>query len=139
MHLGSGYSVEAQVTGEDIVGGLQFVVIPSSQPSRPPPYVKPSISVANYPALSLGIETLRKKSVLLQSASRFTTTVEDLTIMIQEAEGIPPDQQRLISLTRQLQDGKYCNTHMDKPLAYPPPGLTLQESEIPDVGMPSLP
>ena len=32
MPLGSGYSVEAQVTGEDVAAGLQFEITPSVQP-----------------------------------------------------------------------------------------------------------
>lgn len=34
MPLGSGYSVEAQVTGQDLVGGLQFHITPSTPPAR---------------------------------------------------------------------------------------------------------
>ena len=33
MPLGSGYSVEAQVTGQDLVGGLQFHITPSTPPA----------------------------------------------------------------------------------------------------------
>lgn len=35
--LGSGYSVEAQITGEDVLGGLQFEITPAT---RPPPPIK---------------------------------------------------------------------------------------------------
>ena len=36
MPLGSGHSVEAQVTGQDLVEGLQFHVTPSTPPPTPP-------------------------------------------------------------------------------------------------------
>ncbi|KAL9130582.1 MAG: hypothetical protein Q9175_006983 [Cornicularia normoerica] len=37
MPLGSGYSVEVQVTGQDVLGGLQLHVTPSTSPPTPPP------------------------------------------------------------------------------------------------------
>lgn len=43
MPLGSGYSVEAQITGQDQVGGLQF----QATPSTPPPTSSPSLVHAN--------------------------------------------------------------------------------------------
>lgn len=35
MPLGSGYSVEAQITGHDEAGGIQFMVVPSQPPRTP--------------------------------------------------------------------------------------------------------
>lgn len=41
MPLGSGYSVEAQITGADLIGGLQFDITPVKENlSRFPPYVR---------------------------------------------------------------------------------------------------
>ena len=34
MPLGSGYSVDAQVTNQDIIGGLQFFITPTKQPKQ---------------------------------------------------------------------------------------------------------
>lgn len=30
--LGSGYSIEAQITGQEVTGGMQFLVVPSIRP-----------------------------------------------------------------------------------------------------------
>ena len=108
MPLGSGYSVEAQITGQETTGGLQFVIIPSA-PLPPPtvlPYVQTELPVAKYPALSLRIMTLTGKSILINCPSKLTTTVESLKHVVKDAEGIPPDQQRYVYAHKQLEDSE---------------------------------
>lgn len=53
--MGSGYSVEAQLTGDDSVGGLQFEVIPLKVHREPP--TNGFISLTFRPQFQNGIET----------------------------------------------------------------------------------
>jgi len=77
MPLGSGYSVEAQMTGEDLVGGLQFEIIPAPKLPLPPP--EPPVclpmepySGPEYPIGALSIVTLTGKVILLPGLSAST-------------------------------------------------------------------
>lgn len=93
--LGSGYSVEAQITGEDVVGGIQIEVIPI-MPCRVPG------SVSQW--LEICIKTLTGKSLMLSVSTDHS--IDHLKSMIQDREGIPPNQQRLVFAGKQLQDGE---------------------------------
>lgn len=94
---GSGYSVEAQITGQDLVGGLQFEITPR---------VKPPRLVGNpaddYP---LYVKTLTGRTIHLEVYSELD--IYGVKCLIQEQEGIPPDQQRLIIAGKVLEDGKF--------------------------------
>lgn len=94
MPVGSGYTVEAQVTGEDITGGLQFEITPAK--------VNAESTVHK-----LFIKTLTGKTITLSRLSALTT-VGQIKNMIMKKEGIPPDQQRLIYSGQSLnEDCKY--------------------------------
>ncbi|KAL8870891.1 MAG: hypothetical protein Q9198_007529, partial [Flavoplaca austrocitrina] len=89
MPLGSGYTVEAQVTGQDVAGGMQFVVIPSI----------PAASHARGPGqprtMSIFVKMLTGNTIKIDNIVE-GVTMEQLKLSIQDSEGIPPDQQRLV-------------------------------------------
>jgi len=74
--VGSGYSVEAQLTGADTVAGLQFEIIPTER--------IPQILV----------KMLTGETVTFDV--RLPCLVDDIKRMIEELSGIPVDRQRLI-------------------------------------------
>lgn len=86
MPLGSGYSVEAQISGADLIGGLQLEVVP----------------VKETPASHIFICTLTGKKIPLNVSE--SHTIGEVENLITDAEGIPQDQQRLIFDDRQLDD-----------------------------------
>lgn len=87
--LGAGYTVEAQITGEEFAGGIQFEVVPRKLP-------------VHNGLFDIIVLTLTGKFIMFRVTA--TNTVNDMKCMIQDREGIPPDQQRLIYGGEQLED-----------------------------------
>ena len=120
MPLGSGYSVEAQITGQDLHGGLQFHITPSIPPARDlstllkcdfSMITKSEIAALKGPnppgfndsPIQIMVKTLPGKVLdLLVLRSDF---VAELKLQIAET-GIPFDHQRLICAGKQLEDRK---------------------------------
>jgi ubiquitin len=105
MPLGSGYTVEAQITGADLVGGLQVEVVPAKE-SPPIPrtlYRNPIIAKPpGTPHFTIEVHSLTGKAMAF-SVSKLHT-IDEVKSLIQDEDGIPPDQQRLVYAGRQLED-----------------------------------
>lgn len=105
MPLGSGYTVEAQITGADLIGGLQIEVVPAKEfLSVPRTLYGNSIIVkpAGTPYFSIEVRSLTG-TILTLDVSKLHT-IEEVKSLVQDHEGIPPDQQRMIYKGRQLED-----------------------------------
>jgi hypothetical protein len=93
MPVGKGYSVEAQLTGDESVGGIQIEITPSIMQPRPRTNGRMFITVQALTGKTLKFAVSTKHSV------------EQVKEMIWEVEGCPPDQQRLVFHGKQLEDG----------------------------------
>lgn len=95
MPLGSGYSVEAQVTGQELTGGMQFLVVPTI------PRQVLSRGPRKAGTIRVFVKTLTGKTLEIYNLGS-NHTFDDIKEEIMEKEGLPLDKQRLIFAGKQL-------------------------------------
>lgn len=91
------YFSKANFGWEGKYAGEQFLP-PQVRVRLSPPFPE-SLSIERF---QIFVKTLTGKSIAL--ATTYANSVEQVKCMIQEKEGVPPDQQRLIHAGRQLED-----------------------------------
>lgn len=110
MSLGSGYTVEAQITGADLVGGLQIEVTPVKEmyahalPSREAFVATVHPKPAGTPHFDIYFKTLVNKLIPIKVSALHT--IDEVKELIAARGQIVPDQQRLMCRSVQLEDGR---------------------------------
>ncbi|KAI1288786.1 hypothetical protein F5Y03DRAFT_404478 [Xylaria venustula] len=94
MPLGMGYTVEAQLTGREMAGGIQFEITPSIPNWKFVSMYRPDMVIC--------VKTLTGKRIPIKCSSH--DSVGNIKEYIQNTEGIPTDQQRLAFLGKQLDE-----------------------------------
>jgi hypothetical protein len=96
---GDGYSVEAQLKGDDVYGGIQFEVTPAIRDPATAPIDWDNLAPLGTPGnMQVYVKTLSGKSIPIKTDP--SDCVFDVKRRIQIAEGIPSDQQYLIFRAR---------------------------------------
>lgn len=105
MSLGDGYTVEAQVTGEEVIGGLQFEIVSSETKGiRPVRFLRPIIKPLGTEYYHIFVITLTGLTLMVKVSALHA--IEEVKQILEDQTGIPPDQQRMVFAGKQLEDGR---------------------------------
>lgn len=103
----SGYSVEAQLTGTDKIGGIQFEVTPMMPPATPPfPEFGDHI-------MQIFVKVLDGTTITLEVESHYD--IAYVKHLFHHRTNIPSDQLSLIFAGKQLEDGTWRSMSCLKP------------------------
>jgi hypothetical protein len=96
MPVGTGYSVEAQITGEEVTGGIQFEITPQS-PYEPSTDQVPKHSPGFYNRnRSMKVNVKRLLGTAFSVLASPEDTWDDLKLIIYEKADVPPSQCKII-------------------------------------------
>ena len=107
MPVGTGHSVEAQMTGQETTAGIQFEISRLDLKPDESNLPRMNLSESDIPEVndsnrtSVTVKTLTGKHIPITASHE--TTISGIKFLIQLREGIPTDQQRLIFDGRQLE------------------------------------
>lgn len=110
--VGFGYSVEAQLTGDDNIGKMQFEITPAKPLSAS---TEPGFDISSYYQIlqraacnngQISVKNLQGQTITLSFDADMLAG--HITHLIQYTEGISIDEQRLVFVGKQLQpDGEW--------------------------------
>ncbi|KAI1207587.1 uncharacterized protein F4807DRAFT_171973 [Annulohypoxylon truncatum] len=99
MPMGQGYSVEAQLTGKEVVGGLQFEITPTIPQESPPPPPLPALipqeTILPTPPSGFSIKIHQMTGRIFYFACSPSDTIGSIKKGIEDQQGINADTQKL--------------------------------------------
>ncbi|EFC38876.1 predicted protein [Naegleria gruberi] len=104
MPLGSGKTVEEQLTGNADYGGIQFRIYQARKDALSHLPLERQVRTVGGGSMKVLVKTLTGKTIVVYTDSN--DQIEDVKYAVQMADGTPPDQQRLIFAGKQLEDGR---------------------------------
>lgn len=125
MPFGTGYSVEAQIAGEDLVGGIQLEVTPSKATTK--------LQVTRPLLTNMSVIVRQMTGAVGTYVVKASTKVAELRSMVQKKQSVPLQQVTLVYGGKELNDSKKSfNSHV--PQADPDVDFTMSDYGVSAVG-----